>query len=294
MGLTDPGVDLLDPSGPFDAAAPGLGMGGGGLQFVAGIAASLGSIAAVARSQQARAERLAQVLRWAPLAPIQANPQTQTAVAGTLVLANAEVWGPKTGFFWAVQRFNVVGLTAGSTTTSTATGTITAGAGSAALTSGVSATGFTLSFSAAPSTAGTAVLSNVTGGPYTYNIPSGQTSPYTVSFPGPITATGAATLTIAGLGTGAGTIILYGTLTTAGDSVSIYKGQSGASGTVPQNVVNENQVTATSQFDPSRTDLILQPGDFLTVAGTGLTSTSVTASGDVIIGTLDVLPDFLI
>jgi hypothetical protein len=290
MPLTDPAVDLLDPNGLFASGDPD----GTGLRFMASVAASLGSIAASAKTEQSKRERLAQVLRWAPLTPLQANPQTQTATAGTLVLANAEVWGPKTGYFWALQRFNVVGLTAGSTTTSTATGTITAGAGSAALASGVSATGFTLSFSAAPSTAGTAVLSNVTGGPYTYNIPSGQTSPYTVTFPAPISAAGAPTLTIAGLGTGAGTIILYGTLTTAGDTVTIYKGQSGASGVVPQNVVNENQVTATSQFDPSRTDLILQPGDFLTVAGTGLTSTSVTASGDVIIGTLDVLADFLI
>ena len=104
-------------------------------------------------------------------------------------------------------------LGSSTTATSTATGAISAGAGSAALGNGVSATGFTLSFSAAPSTTGTAVLSNVTGGPYTFNIPSGQTSPYTVVFPGPITASSAGvapTLTIAGLGTGAGTIELYG------------------------------------------------------------------------------------
>lgn len=96
---------------------------------------------------------------------------------------------------------------------STATGAIAAGAGSAALANGVPVTGFTLSFSAAPSTTGTATLSNVTGGPYTFNIPSGQTSPYTVTFPAPITASGpgvAPTLTIAGLGTGAGTIEMYG------------------------------------------------------------------------------------
>ena len=94
--------------------------------------------------------------------------------------------------------------------TSTATGAIAAGAGAAALPAGVAATGFTLSFSAAPSTTGTAVLSNVVGGPYTYNIPSGQTSPFNVTFPNPIAANGAPTLTIAGLGTGAGTIELYG------------------------------------------------------------------------------------
>jgi hypothetical protein len=146
---------------------------------------------------------------------------------------SGHIIGPTQGNAWQVKRLAVSGLTAafgGSSATSTATGAIAAGAGSAALGNGVSATGFTLSFSAAPSTTGTAVLSNVTGGPYTYNIPSGQTSPYTVTFPGPITASApgvAPTLTIAGLGTGAGTIILYGTATTlnafAGDVVSLIK-----------------------------------------------------------------------
>ena len=115
-------------------------------------------------------------------------------------------------------------LGSSSAATSTATGAISAGAGSAALGNGVSATGFTLSFSAAPSTTGTAVLSNVTGGPYTFNIPSGQTSPYTVVFPGPITATSAGvapTLTIAGLGTGAGTIELYGQAVTVAASSAV-------------------------------------------------------------------------
>ena len=115
-------------------------------------------------------------------------------------------------------------LGASSAATSTATGAISAGAGSAALGNGVSATGFTLSFSAAPSTTGTAILSNVTGGPYTFNIPSGQTSPYTVAFPGPITASSAGvapTLTIAGLGTGAGTIELYGQAVTVAASPAV-------------------------------------------------------------------------
>jgi hypothetical protein len=78
-----------------------------------------------------------------------------------------------------------------------------------------------------------------------------------------------------------------------GDEVIIYKGQSGQSGVVPQNQVSP-PVTATSQYNPGRTDLILQPGDFLTVAGTGLASSSVTVSADMIIGTLGVLADFLV
>jgi hypothetical protein len=284
MPLSDPSVAMFDPSGVFSDDPPGAG-----LQIMASVAASLGSIATVAKREHDKKQRLAEVLRWAPLPPIQGIP-----VGGAITLSNAEIWGPKTGYFWAVQRFTVAGLANGATTTSTATGTITAGAGSAALASGVSATGFTLSFSAAPSTAGTAVLSNVTGGPYTYNIPSGQTSPYTVNFPAPITATGAATLTIAGLGTGAGTIILYGSLTTASDAVNAYKGSAGSAGVVPQNLVNQQPITNAIQFNPGRTDAILQPGDFLVVSGTGLVSASITVSADMIIGTLDVLPDFLI
>lgn len=106
--------------------------------------------------------------------------------------------------------------------TSTATGSITSGAGSAALPNGVPVTGFTVTFSAPPSTAGTLVLSNVTGGPYTFNVTTTPQNPYTVSFPNSITATSgsvAPTLTAAGLGTGAGTIELYGqSLATAASS----------------------------------------------------------------------------
>jgi hypothetical protein len=100
----------------------------------------------------------------------------------------------------------------------TATGTITAGAGSAALPAGVAATGFALSFSAAPSTTGTATLSNVVGGSQVYDIPSGQTSPFEVTFPEPIAASGGAiTLTVAALGTGTGVIELYGEGATPGE-----------------------------------------------------------------------------
>jgi hypothetical protein len=44
---------------------------------------------------------------------------------------------------------------------------------------------------------------------------------------------------------------------------------------------------------PGRTELILQPGDFLTIAGANLASAQVAAGFDVIIGTLDLLPEYL-
>jgi hypothetical protein len=64
-------------------------------------------------------------------------------------------------------------------------------------------------------------------------------------------------------------------------------------GAVPQNQVS-GPIGAATQYNPGRTDLILQPGDFLTVYGTGLTSTSITASADMIVGTIDTLADFLV
>jgi hypothetical protein len=189
MALSDPGVDMLDPG--FYSGADGGPSPVPGLQIMASLSASLASLAATAQADYARKQRLAQEMRWAPLAAIQANPQTQTTVAGTVVLSNAETWGPKTGYFWAIQRF-----------------------------------------------------------------------------------------TVAGLGTS--------------DVVIIYKGSvAGVPGAVPQNQVS-GPIGAATQYNPGRTDLILQPGDFLTVYGTGLTSTSITASADMIVGTIDTLADFLV
>lgn len=193
------------------------------------------------RDQDVRQQRSLAGIKYIRMSPLQGFPVSGVLDIGGDTIATlasgASAWsgrqiGPAQGNAWQVKRLSVSGLSAGSaatTTVSTAAGTITAGAGSAALGNGVSATGFTLSFSAAPSTTGTAVLSNVTGGPYTYNIPSGQTSPYTVVFPNPITATSAGvapTLTIAGLGTGAGNIILYGVsavTAVAADQVNLIK-----------------------------------------------------------------------
>jgi hypothetical protein len=181
----DPAVAAFDPAlaGQPDPA---------GLQIMASISASLGGIAAAFKAEENRRQQLAHDLWWAPIRPLQANPQTQTAVAGTIVLTDAETWGPKTGYFWAIQRLTVAGLT--------------------------------------------------------------------------------------------------GT-----DAVTIYKGSTaGALAAVPQNQVSAALTAATCYFNPGRTTLVMQPGDFLTVYGTGLASTSVTVSADLVIGVLSVLADYLI
>lgn len=213
-------------------------------------------------------------VKWMRL-PVLAGILTGTYPTTTSHLGGPGQCGPNPGYVWALRRVSATGLsaaTSGSTTTSTATGSITAGAGSAALANGVSATGFTLSFSAAPSTTGTAILSNVTGGSQTFNIPSGQTSPYTVTFPGPITTTSAgvaATLTIAGLGTGAGNIELYGqsvTAATAADQLYLYRNEQ-----VPQQFIAAltGQI-ATNFVSFTNVQAVLAPGDDLLI-GPGTT-----------------------
>lgn len=203
----------------------------------------------------------------------------QGPVAGAAINlgeSSGQVLGPRQGFAWSLKRLVVDGLSTGSgsaTFSSTATGSIAAGAGSAALANGISATGFTLSFSAAPSTTGTAVLSNVTGGPYTFNIPSGQTSPYTVVFPNPVTAASAGvapTLTIAGLGTGAGTIILYGSsflAAVAPDQVQLFR--SSNVGQPPLWTFSGGPPGLPPQVMPGKLEMTLWPGDTLNLVNLG-------------------------
>jgi len=218
----------------------------------------------------------ARAVKWMRL------PQILSGIASGGVLNvgenNGIVLGPRTGYAWYLTRLVVDGLFTGSAAaTVTGTGTISAGAGSAATpANGQSATGFTLSFSAAPSATGTAVLSNVTGGPYTYNIPSGQTSPYTVNFPFPITASGsgvAPTLTISGLGTGVGTIVLYGqSVAVAADTVSLYR--TGQFATQPP-LWTFSGAQGQQQLMTGKARITLLYGDSLTLYGTGLTATGV-------------------
>jgi hypothetical protein len=191
MPAADPGVMAGDPG--WADAVPVNGDGAGPLvQAVASLTVQLGRVATAIQADYDRKQRLVQSLRWASFVPITANPQTQTSVAGTVTLTNAETWGPKTGYFWAIQRLTVAGL-----------------------------------------------------------------------------------------------------VTT--DAVQVYKaGIASPIGAVPGNQVTQAAITNAIAFNPGRTDLILQPGDFLVINGTGLSSASVTCSFDGVVGLLEMLPDYLL
>jgi hypothetical protein len=191
MPVTDPGVMAGDPDW---AGAPAVDGDGTGplVQAVGAVTVQLGRVAAMMQADYDRKQRLVQSLRWAQIQPIQANPQTQTSVPGTVTLTNAETWGPKTGYFWAIQRVTVAGL-----------------------------------------------------------------------------------------------------VTT--DAVQVFKaGIASPVGATPGNQVTQAAISNTVAFNPGRTDLILQPGDFLIINGTGLTSASITGSFDAVVGLLEMLPDYLL
>jgi hypothetical protein len=285
MPLADPAVEAFDPdwAGSADEASAGF-------KVLASLSVSLGQLAGQMQADRDRRQRIAEVLRRVPLSPLQANPQAQ-AVAGTLVLSNAEVWGPKTGFFWAVQRITIAGLASAAGTF--ATGAIATGAGSATLPAGSAITSWTVTFSVVPTAVGTITVTNAVGGTQTYSIPVGATSVTIPYSPALASAGSPIAVTAAGLGlTVAGTINVNGQ--SSADAMNIYKGSAGAFAVVPQNQVNQAPVTTAVQYSPGRTDLILQPGDFLVVAGTGLLSTSVTVSADMDCGTLAILADYLL
>jgi hypothetical protein len=240
------------------------------------------------RREQARARNL----RFIPIQPIVSGPNATGTALGNVVLANAEIWGPKTGYFWAVQSMRCAGL-ADSTSDNQigAPAVIAAGAGAAALPAGSTLAGFTATFAAAI-TAGTVTVSGVAGGPYIYNVPVGATS-FSQSYgAGLEAAAGAApTVTVAGLGAVAGNLSVLGT--TSGfnvDEISIYRTPAGI--TAIQNFMNELDAQ-NPIWHPGRTEFILQPGDFVAFAGTGLQSAQIACGFDVVIGTLDQLHDYL-
>jgi hypothetical protein len=302
MPLADPGVDALDPG--FYGGEPDTGAMGDGfsLQVMGQLAASLGDVATALNTETRRRQRLSEELRWAPLPPIQGNP-----AAGVLTLANAEIWGPKTGYFWAIQRITVAGLTGPLDATSTSvsgeaplpTTPNETVAATPVLPAGIYTVTTQLMLS------GTASVTDINNMQLYVGAVAGPvlamgdgTETLTTTTQQVVVPPGGATIGVHTIAAGTSTANYWATIiatlqSSDGDEVIIYKGQSGQSGVVPQNQVSP-PVTATSQYNPGRTDLILQPGDFLTVAGTGLASSSVTVSADMIIGTLGVLADFLV
>lgn len=157
--------------------------------------------------------------------PRRLPPMSGVVTAGGLIAIGGDTGqqpvGPTSGNWWFLRAIVVNGLASLAAGTGTSgEGTFTAGAGAASLPAGASITGFTVSFSAAASTAGTITVSNVVGGPIVYDVPAGQAAPIVVTYPVPIPASGgAATVTVAGLGTGAGAIEISGTSTGANSDV---------------------------------------------------------------------------
>jgi hypothetical protein len=256
---------------PGGAADPAEAAAGAELEWQAQLGVQIGALAHQVGALH-RAHDAARVA-WQELHPFDlpfASASQSTAAGQTLT---SETWGPRTGWAWDVRRVTVQGLNGPVTTTQTGTGTIAAGAGSATLPAGASVTGFTLTFSAAMSVAGTATLSNVAGGPITFAIPSGQLAPYTVTFPQPIAASSAAaipTLTVAGGGTGAGNIALYGSTSTAADIVTIYKAPvAAASGAVPLAAIDNitGSGAGSDLLITQKGAFLMQQGDALLVAG---------------------------
>ena len=262
---------------------------GSGAELTASLSLQIGRLADAVAAQERDRQRLAHAIRYASIQPQQGVP-----AAGAVTITSQEMWGPKTGYFWAVQSIRVNGLAdSASDNQAGAAGTITAGAGTASLPAGSTLTGFTATFSAATSS-GTITVSNVNGGPFTYSIPSGATS-FTQSYGAGLedsSATSGPAVTAAGLGTAAGNIAVYGTTGAYNvDNVSIYRGPAGF--TQPQNFMYElNPQNPT--WKPGRTEFILQPGDWVTVSGTGLASPLITVAFDVVIGELGMLGYFLL
>jgi hypothetical protein len=292
----DPAVLGLDPAWgtpDTDAMAPG----GTGFQFLAGISATLGRLEALARTEHDRKAHLATKLRFAPIQPIIATGPAGASLGGTaaapFIMANAEIWGPKTGYFWAVQSIRTSGLADSQGDSQVgASAAIAAGAGTVALPAGdlLSQIGFTLTTAG---TVETVTVSGVAGGPYVFN--EGTATSFSQLFSPPLepssdTAAPTVTFTSTG-GTAAGNLTAVGTSQAQpDDNISIYRGPSGQ--VVLQNQMNNLNAVETI-WHPGRTEFILQPGDFITIGGVGLITNQLAVAFDVIIGTLDILADFM-
>jgi hypothetical protein len=85
--------------------------GGGGLQVLAQLSASLGSVAVELRRQCDRQQRLTQALRQ-----LTVGPGVIPISGGAGTLSQDPMFGPNTGYFWSVRRLSAWGFTAGTVT----------------------------------------------------------------------------------------------------------------------------------------------------------------------------------
>lgn len=285
-----PGSPISEPSMPGAAAGDGVAIGWEAqlIAQIGGLAQQIGGLRRSHDDMRVAWQELHPFdLPFASTPPGAPVGGSQSTAAGQTL--TSETWGPRTGWAWDVRRVTIQGLngpSGGVPSSSTGTGTITAGAGSATLPAGASVTGFVLTFSAAMSVAGTATLTNVTGGPITFDIPSGQLAPYTIALPQPVTASSGAsipTLTVAGGGTGAGHIILEGTSTTAtvaADVVTVYKAPVAAGvGAVPVAAIDNitGSGAGSDLLITQKGALLMTQGDALLIAG-NYTATNITVS----------------
>lgn len=187
--------------------------------------------------------------------------------------------GPRQGWAWRVTRISVIGLASVPASQNAVSAAFAAAAaGSAVVPGGAALTGFDVTTAPpAAATATTVTVSNVVGGPLTYNVVETVASGglLSIRFPVPLVASGGnATVAVAAAAGGAaGNITAYGTFFASSDSVNIYRGDPDASRFV--DVLNAASPTRT----PSQ-GLLLKPGDHLVVSGSSLGATQLTVSGE--------------
>lgn len=262
------------------------------LRAMAAMSLELGGVAAELRSARARAERRAGAMFYAPIQPIVLS--SAAAVAGVTTFGNNEIWGPKTGYFWAIQRMAAAGLApAGDSQTVQGTATSPGAFQTIATLAGlVPFANYTVNYTVGTSgTTGAPEVNNFrlssTGlASIILNSQPGTTTTGTVTFQaGPsgnlLVTTGSNVATVAAV------YLAELSVSSQPDNLNLYRGQ-------PQinNFMNNLQL-ADPEWRPGHQGMILQPGDFITAQGTGLVGSPVAVNFDVIIGRLDLLSEYV-
>lgn len=272
---------------------PGAPGGDGSLlSIMAGLSATLGSVATELRSARQAAERKAGELFYAPVQPILLT--AAAAVAGVTTFANAETWGPKTGYFWAIQRMAAFGLApAGNTLTQSGSATSPATFQTLGTLTGLTPfANYDVTVTALTSgTTGTPELNNfrLASAPFASLVVNSQPgASVTTTAQYQVGAGGNLVVTTGGNTPTTGAVYEFSLDASAvADNLNLYRGQPQV-----QNFMNNLQ-EADPEWRPGHTGMILQPGDYVTAQGTGLVGSPIAVNFDAIIGRLDLLPDFL-
>jgi hypothetical protein len=295
---TDPDLDDAYPAGVF-GPVPGERPDAAAMRIMGMLAVSLEANTAELRHARETAEDRYGSLFYSPIAAIvsgttAAQNQGVTTSGALTTFANAEIWGPKTGFFWAIQRFGAYGLS-GPGTTQVVQGSVTSPGTFQTL---VTQTGlvpfatYNVTVQAATSgTTGTPEVNNfrlASTGVTALIVPSGPGISETTSFTYTTGASGNLVITTGGATPTTGAVYsAVLSFTSPADQLNLFRGQP-----APQNFLN-NLELAGPEWRPGHTSVILQPGDFITAQASGLVSTSVALNFDAIVGRLDRLQDFI-